>query len=1075
MGMRRSPIRWRSAPIRLVLIVICVAAAGLAAISLRLPVPVGWSIGLGALSGGFVAVLLPLTLDRLKERSVRQSEARLLLAEAELWCRVAKLHDPVRIGVHPALTVAGAAEINAPRMPPYVERDIDPMLDDALGQGGLIVLVGESTAGKSRTAFEAVRRSVVDYWLLAPRSAAGLRSVANAGTRLRNTVIWLDDLERYLGPDGLDMTLIERLTAGKNVVALATMRTSAYAQHSSEFQTGLSAGDELRATRNLLDCARIIRINRSWPSAAERRKAAVLAEANPSIQAALTAAETGVGFAEFLAAAPRLWDRWNFGKAIDVEPIGAAIVSAAIDCRRAGLTGTLSEGLLYDLSRAYLDEHTVGKLSPGSFEKGIAWATDPVHATSALLIRDGDGYRVFDYLVDRATASPDSAPIPAALWDACIEHLPPEEVVIGIGYSAVYERNWDIALRAFEKGTSGDARIAAFAHHGIGAVREAQGRNDAAEHHLRRALELAEAGSYAEASVASSLGYLLMQQHSIDEAKVWLERSADLGWIPGLIRLGYLQLSVSDHDSAEASFRRAAEAGSIEAMTILGGILDERGDTAGAMQAYRHSASRGSMDAATRLGKMLSVAGELAEAEKWLLLASNQGSLDAANSLGLVLFDEGRIEEGIGWLKHAADLGDPAAAYNLARIRADAGQVEEAERLLRQSARSGGLVAAINLGSLLAERGELIEAYYWLLQVVECPESKLRIHLEETGFSASDLLPLAAYNLGHVSIRMGEFAEGLKWFEHAARGGHTESARTLNTLRKFQFDHMAALRKAAEEGDPKSAVDIALWYEAIGEGEESRRRLRRLSDSGDDRARLALAESCALHGDAEEARRLVRGLVDSASSEDAVPLAVLAARLGLVSEARAIITRLDRARSSAAAYQIAVIVDRLKLSGVNGDWFRDWAAEGGHRDAIAERAMLFLRQGDLETAEPLLRQAAELGQHDAEYGLGTLFKRKGELEQAENWLRRAAAGQHVFAQINLAVLLMEQARWDEAEPFLRQAAATGDHDAECNLGVLLMSTDRPEEAHAWFDRASTAGHSLAREYVKMFGDSHAAG
>jgi hypothetical protein len=45
-------------------------------------------------------------------------------------------------------------------------------------------------------------------------------------------VVWLDDLERYLDADGLDVALLERISgdASQKVVVLATMRTGAFAE-----------------------------------------------------------------------------------------------------------------------------------------------------------------------------------------------------------------------------------------------------------------------------------------------------------------------------------------------------------------------------------------------------------------------------------------------------------------------------------------------------------------------------------------------------------------------------------------------------------------------------------------------------------------------------------------------------------------------------------------------------------------------------------------------------------------------------------------------------------------------------
>src|SRR5215204_3939990 len=83
------------------------------------------------------------------------------LASGELW-RVTDLGSKVtapQLGVHPARHLGGPKSGADPvgHLPPYVERDIDKRLDRAMAGGGLVLLTGDSMAGKSRTAYEALR------------------------------------------------------------------------------------------------------------------------------------------------------------------------------------------------------------------------------------------------------------------------------------------------------------------------------------------------------------------------------------------------------------------------------------------------------------------------------------------------------------------------------------------------------------------------------------------------------------------------------------------------------------------------------------------------------------------------------------------------------------------------------------------------------------------------------------------------------------------------------------------------------------------------------------------------------
>jgi hypothetical protein len=96
-------------------------------------------------------------------------------------------------------------------VPVYVPRDKDTELDTKLARGGLVLVVGDSTAGKSRAAYEAIHRLFGQRFLLVPNARASLQALLDGDIELRDTVVWLNDLERWLGPDGLHLGLLRRL------------------------------------------------------------------------------------------------------------------------------------------------------------------------------------------------------------------------------------------------------------------------------------------------------------------------------------------------------------------------------------------------------------------------------------------------------------------------------------------------------------------------------------------------------------------------------------------------------------------------------------------------------------------------------------------------------------------------------------------------------------------------------------------------------------------------------------------------------------------------------------------------
>src|SRR5262249_12592723 len=108
------------------------------------------------------------------------------------------------------------------------------------------------------------------------------------------------------------------------------------------------------------------------------------------------------GVTQYLAAAPRLLRAWRSGWA--AFPRGAALVAAAVDCRRAGLTGPLPGRMLEELHGPYLGRHADTRTPPETLEAGWDWATTPPDGAGVPLLRKvgQSSYTVFDYLVDSA-------------------------------------------------------------------------------------------------------------------------------------------------------------------------------------------------------------------------------------------------------------------------------------------------------------------------------------------------------------------------------------------------------------------------------------------------------------------------------------------------------------------------------------------------------------------------------------------------------------------------------------------------------------------------------------------------
>ncbi|MFD8236489.1 hypothetical protein ACFV20_32025 [Streptomyces sp. NPDC059696] len=337
---------------------------------------------------------------------------------------VRDLHDPVAVGVHPAETIEQDGAVN--RVPPYVTRDIEPQLHAVLRRGGFVLLVGESTAGKTRAAFEAIRLLHPDHHFAAPSTREAVGVLLDGWQALDRCVVWLDDLERFLGSGGLTISLLNRLlVSGRRVLVMATMRSHEYDRYRDRAETEASgaAQEVWRQGRAVLRQAQIVHVERRWTDGERERAQAVATD--PRLVRAL-AGDKRFGVAELLAAGPELVEAWQHAWTPGRHPRGAALVAAAVDVRRAGYHRPLPTEVLQRLHEDYLARRGGVELRPEPFEEALEWAltpTVPAGANSLLLGHARHGCLAFDYLIDL----PVQEAIPEPVWTAAMELAPLHE------------------------------------------------------------------------------------------------------------------------------------------------------------------------------------------------------------------------------------------------------------------------------------------------------------------------------------------------------------------------------------------------------------------------------------------------------------------------------------------------------------------------------------------------------------------------------------------------------------------------------------------------------------------------
>lgn len=377
--------------------------------------------------------------------------------------RVRDLDDPVVLGAHPASTHRSL------KAPAFIARDIAADLDHALKTDRFVLIVGDSTAGKTRAAYEAMRCAFPGHRLIQPAGKEALAIAIETARETPTSVLWLDDLERFLGADGLTGAALSGVLdlAGGTRQVLATMRAEEFAKYTGRVASDESPSrDAIRRGWEVLRLATRLTLRRSW-SVGELERAARHRD-DPRITEALKQSDR-FGVAEYLAAGPQLLvdlqDAWAPG----THPRAAALVLAAVDARRVGIHRPLSLSLLQELHEHRLREQGGQLLRPEPLDDALAWATTPLHATSSLLLpADGETYLAFDYLIDAV----DKKPIPAEVLTTLLTAATPEEAM-EIGEMAWSWHHLAVAEAAF--GQAEDAGHMPGLHRRTHLIRERDG------------------------------------------------------------------------------------------------------------------------------------------------------------------------------------------------------------------------------------------------------------------------------------------------------------------------------------------------------------------------------------------------------------------------------------------------------------------------------------------------------------------------------------------------------------------------------------------------------------------------
>ncbi|MGW0594946.1 helix-turn-helix domain-containing protein [Streptosporangium sp. NPDC002607] len=942
--------------------------------------------------------------------------------------------DPRLLGVHAAIEAPSATG----ELPVYVLRDTDTdprgvraLVGRAAERGGLVVLVGSSSVGKTRCAYEAIRALVPQWWLLHPADADHVRqAAADPPSRL---VVWLDELQRYLGgPAGLRAATVRALLqAGAAVVA------TVWPERHAVYTTPPCSGgeDPYVAERELLDLAGIVHLDAAL-SPAERKRARAASRADPRIALALESADYGL--TQVIAAAPQLIDRWR-----GADPYQSAVLNAAVDATRLGVQSPLSAGLLRAASPGYCDARQRAAAPANWFEGALAYATETLHGAAAALapvaapgtMGRPSGYLVADYLQQHAGAQRRTTKVPGATWRALCEHLTDPADQASTGRAAQDRLLYCYAEPLYRH--AADAGDESAATSLVGLLVE-QGRAEEAIAVLRTRADTG------DDIAALRLSGLLVEQGRAEEAIAVLRTRADIG---DPYAAYHLVNRLVEHGRAE-ELRARADTGDTYAAQRLVNLLLDQEQVEEAVAVLRPHARAGGEDAgddyatyaALQLvgllaelelveelcaradtgdtyaaGRLASLLAEQGRAEE-LRVRADTGDARAARWLARLLTEQGRVEEAIAALRPHADTGDTSLAVELADLLAEQGRMEGAAAVLRARADAGDIPAARRLAELLAGQGRMEEAI-----------AALRPHADTSDTADTGYISIAV-ELADLLVKQERVEEAITVLRPRADTGDIPPAQRLADLLLEQGRVEEAITVLRPRVDAYAACWLVDLLVKRGRAEEAIAALRPHADTGDLPAAQWLSGLLVEQGQTEE----LRARADAGDTYAAHRLASLLIKRGRAEEAITVLRPHADAGGEGATHAAHRLVDLLAEQG-QVEELRT-RADTGDTHAARQLSGLLAKQGRTEE----LRARADTGDTHAAGCLADLLAEQGRVEE----LRARVDSGDTGAAFRLVDLLAEQGQVEE----LRTRAATGNPYAAHRLVGLLARQGPAEQA-----------------------------
>jgi TPR repeat protein/pimeloyl-ACP methyl ester carboxylesterase len=836
-----------------------------------------------------------------------------------------------------------------PPLPAYVKRLHDDELADLVGkvadgESRVAIVVGESSVGKTRACWEAVRH-LPPPWRLwhatDPEAAAALASAIDEGVIKSHTVVWLDAADRYFSTPGslrgervaASLTRLVRDRSCGPVLVLGTMwqdlwgrLTSTISEDGDTTHTrarSLLVGCEIRVSSAFVggDLDEMLRVGRET---GDRR----LTEA---VDRALDGRVI-----QYIAGVPELLDRYENASAST-----KAVIKAAVHARRIARLEEIPESFLRAAAPGYMEQDAWHLTKETWLDDALRYTAEPARELPGLLtpvkprttIPMDPGaesrYKLAEYLEhdDRAKTR---FPIPkAAFWEAAIAYIDSPATLDHLAHEAGRRRYLRLQ-KALEQVASerDDTLMQQLADKLIASTA-------ANEHSYSWRQIAAEAGLTGRDNVFFAAWhvakYLERTGQSRQAHAAWrlaVTSTTDVGmsdFYPDLKRFG-----VSAY--VESWLRPFADSGDRTAIRVLMRACEYQGHYGQAASWARRGADLGDPDARSSLAWYLEHDGhQIDAAEQWKILADD-GDSHAMMKLASFYEETGDKASAGLWCGKAAERGDITAVGQLTEPLIEAGSYGEAADTWLSAFPNGNIHMVRRISELYERAGKADKAAAAWSTFAEAGE------------------PEALFELGMLYQRTGDPGKAETWLRRAALADFRGARATLCALLERDGkvgESEREWRAALSAGHFEAVVELARLFDRTERTDEARAVLEEQAELGNGAAMVELATRAG--ESAPEAEHLLRRAVEA----------------GYWGAGKRLIELLAKTERHQEAAEVG-----LKT-----------LIKGSYRDLYAGIRLLETA-GQLEEAERLLRQAVEATRRSADYRLEKFLERHGGVNEA---------------------------------------------------------------------------------------------